>query len=70
VPERGTGTSNLASTLAARGLDFALVFRWVFAAAAVLLVLGLIGLIIMEERPLRGPTSAAAVTPPAPPSAV
>jgi EmrB/QacA subfamily drug resistance transporter len=70
VPERGTGTSNLASTLAARGLDFALVFRWVFAAAAVLLVLGLICLIIMEERPLRGPATAANVTPPAPPSGV
>jgi hypothetical protein len=67
VPERGTGVSNLASTLSALGVDFALVFRWVFAAAAALLVAGLICLLIMEERPLRGPATTAKVTPPAPP---
>jgi sugar phosphate permease len=70
APERGTGASNLASTLSALGIDFALVFRWVFAAAAAFLVLGLVCLLIMEERPLRGPAKAAPVTPPTPPSAV
>jgi EmrB/QacA subfamily drug resistance transporter len=70
TPERGAGASNLAAQVGALDINFALVFRWVFAAAAVLLALGLISLLIMEERPLRGPAKAASVPPPAPPSAV
>lgn len=45
---------------AGRGTDFAEVFRWVFAAAGLLLCAGLALLIAMDERPLRG---AAAPTP-------
>jgi EmrB/QacA subfamily drug resistance transporter len=37
------------------GADFALLFRWVFAAGAILLALGLIAVLVIEERPLRGP---------------
>ena len=66
APERGVGASNLANALSALGIDFALVFRWVFAAAAAFLAAGLISLVIMEERPLRGPATAATVTPPVP----
>jgi EmrB/QacA subfamily drug resistance transporter len=66
APERGAGATNLAAAVSASGVDFALVFRWVFAAAAGLLAAGLLSLIIMEERPLRGPTVAGAVAPPAP----
>ena len=54
------------------GADFALLFRWVFAAGAVFLALGLIAVLVIEERPLRGPRQDArsdarsdAVTPPA-----
>jgi EmrB/QacA subfamily drug resistance transporter len=36
--------------------DFTAVFRWVFAAGAVFLALGLIAVVAIEERPLRGPT--------------
>jgi hypothetical protein len=36
------------------GGDLAMVFRWVFVAAACCLTLGLACLLVMEERPLRG----------------
>jgi hypothetical protein len=36
------------------GIDLAGAFRWVFVCGAVFLVLSLIALLIMEERPLRG----------------
>ncbi len=39
--------------------DLAGVFKWVFAAAACCLAIGLLCLIIMEERPLRGRQQAA-----------
>jgi hypothetical protein len=35
-------------------------FRWVFAAAAIFLALALAAILLMEERPLRGPASARA----------
>ena len=38
-----------------RRADFAAVFRFVFAAGAVFLALGLIAVVAIEERPLRGP---------------
>jgi hypothetical protein len=43
----------------AAGGDFnmARVFRWVFAAADILLALALAAVLLMEERPLRGPAS-------------
>jgi hypothetical protein len=42
------------------GFDFAATFRWVFAAAEAFLVASLVTLILMEERPLRGPEQNAA----------
>ena len=40
--------------------DFAQLFRWVFVAAAVFLALGLVAVLAIEERPLRGPAKGAA----------
>jgi EmrB/QacA subfamily drug resistance transporter len=37
------------------GADFALLFRWLFVAGAVFLALGLVAVLAIEERPLRGP---------------
>ena len=39
----------------ARGLDFAAVFGWLFASAAVFLAAGFVAVLAIEERPLRGP---------------
>ena len=47
---------------AAARADFAELFRWMFAAGAGFLVLGLIAVMAIEERPWRGPQRAA--TPP------
>jgi MFS family permease len=43
------------------GADFAELFRWVFAAGAVFLLAGLIAVLLIEEKPLRGRTEAAGV---------
>jgi EmrB/QacA subfamily drug resistance transporter len=37
------------------GADFASVFRWMFVAAAVFLVAGFAAMLVIEEKPLRGP---------------
>ncbi len=37
------------------GADFSLLFRWLFAAGAVFLAAGLVAVLVIEERPLRGP---------------
>jgi len=37
------------------GADFAQVFRWLFAAGAALLAAGLVAVMLVEERPFRGP---------------
>ena len=58
APERGTSVSMLAASVSAQGFDVADVFRWVFLAALIFLVGSLLGLIAMEERPLRGASSA------------
>ncbi len=55
TPERGRGTDVLIAAAGARGIDIAHVFSFVFAAAGIFLGLALTALIIMEERPLRGP---------------
>jgi len=39
------------------GADMASVFRWMFAAGAGFLALGLVAVLAIEERPLRGPPS-------------
>jgi sugar phosphate permease len=68
VPERGTGVEFLVEAAGAGGIDMAGVFRWVFAASDIFLGLALVAVLLMEERPLRGPASAAApVSPEAPP---
>jgi EmrB/QacA subfamily drug resistance transporter len=46
----------LAAAVGPSGSDLALVFRWVFFAAAGCLTVGLACLLAMEERPLRGRT--------------
>lgn len=45
---------NLASTFTAAGLDIGSVFRWVFIAAMAGILVSVISLSVMEERPLRG----------------
>jgi MFS family permease len=42
------------ATAEAGGIDLSGAFRWVFVCGAVFLMLSLIALLIMEERPLRG----------------
>ncbi|HUI97871.1 MAG TPA: MDR family MFS transporter [Xanthobacteraceae bacterium] len=51
--DRGRGAEALIAAGTAAG-DAADVFRWVFAAAAAFLALGLVALIRLPERPLRG----------------
>jgi sugar phosphate permease len=53
VPDAARGAQALISAGVAAG-DAAHVFRWVFAAAAAFLAVGLIALIRLPERPLRG----------------
>ena len=45
---------NLAGTFAAAGLDIGSVFRWVFIAAMAGILVSVVSLAVMEERPLRG----------------
>ena len=69
MPERGTGVELLVETAGAAGIDMAAVFRFVFVAADIFLLAALAAVLLMEERPLRGPaTSAPAVAPEAPPA--
>jgi EmrB/QacA subfamily drug resistance transporter len=53
--ERGGSAAAVVANVASSGFDFASVFRWVFIAAEAFLVASLATLILMEERPLRGP---------------
>ena len=55
MPERGAGS--LGAFAATLGVDLAEVFRWVFAAAALVLVLAFVAIVLMEERPLRSTTT-------------
>jgi MFS family permease len=68
TPERGTGVELLVETARAAGLDIAVLFRFVFVAVDAFLVAALAAVLLMEERPLRGPASgpASADAPPAP----
>jgi EmrB/QacA subfamily drug resistance transporter len=56
--ERGGSAAAAAAKLGNLEFDFAGVFRWVFAAAEGFLAASLVTLILMEERPLRGPEQA------------
>jgi EmrB/QacA subfamily drug resistance transporter len=54
----GPGAVTLEKLSGAGGAaDFAILFRWVFAAAAVFLTAAFIAVLVIEEKPLRGPTS-------------
>jgi MFS family permease len=64
------GIETLASAAQNSGLDLADAFRWVFAAAAAILAIGLLFLILMEERPLRTSMPTHAVPDPAAPASV
>jgi len=65
--ERGGSAVAVAGNVGNLGFDFAATFRWVFAAAEAFLVASLVTLILMEERPLRGPEQSVAGPPPYPP---
>jgi EmrB/QacA subfamily drug resistance transporter len=61
----GARTLDQLSGPGARSAEFASLFRFVFAAAAVLLAAAFLAVLAIEERPLRGPNNAL-VRPPAP----
>jgi EmrB/QacA subfamily drug resistance transporter len=48
------------------GTDFTGLFRWVFAAGGAFLAAGLIAVLVIEEKPLRGAAKDAIATPPTP----
>jgi EmrB/QacA subfamily drug resistance transporter len=56
TPQRGHGADLLIEAAGAAGTDLAHVFGWVFAVAGGFLVVSLVALVAMEERPLRGPS--------------
>ena len=70
APERGAGVELMAQSVGAGGLDVAGIFGLVFVAADAFLVLALLAIVLMEERPLRGPAAqsppVSAEPPPAP----
>jgi MFS family permease len=70
APERGTGVELMVETASAAGIDIAMVFRFVFLAADGFLLAALAAVLLMEERPLRGPATrsppASTEAPPAP----
>jgi MFS family permease len=69
TPERGIGVELLVATAGAAGVDVAAVFRFAFAAADIFVVAALVAMLLMEERPLRGPAAGAQpVSPEAPPA--
>ena len=70
TPQRGgAGVELLVSRAGAAGIDLAETFRWMFVAAFAFAVLALIALILLEERPLRGPATDVPATRSAPQSA-
>lgn len=54
---RGLTLEMLMGGAAKGGADFAMLFRTVFIAGAVFLAVGLVALLAIEERPLRGPST-------------
>jgi EmrB/QacA subfamily drug resistance transporter len=68
TPHRG-GASAVQATMNAASADAANVFRYVFIASLIFLVLSLIALAMMEERPLGGPPTSADAAPPNSPPA-
>jgi EmrB/QacA subfamily drug resistance transporter len=68
TPKRGTGVELLVETAGAAGIDMAAVFRFVFVATDIFLVAALAAVLLMEERPLRGPATAPLASPETPPA--
>ena len=70
TPERSAGVELLVETAKAAGMDIAMVFRFVFLAADAFVLAAFIAVLLMEERPLRGPATrpsrASTEAPPAP----
>jgi EmrB/QacA subfamily drug resistance transporter len=60
---RGGNAAAVAANVGGLGFDFAAVFHWVFVAAEAFLVASLLTLMLMEERPLRGPEQATTAKP-------
>ena len=58
VPERGGGVEVLAAAAGTAGIDMTAVFRWLFVAADIFLLLALVALLRLEERELHGPATA------------
>jgi EmrB/QacA subfamily drug resistance transporter len=55
--ERGRSADVAVEAANALGSDVTHVFGWMFATAGLFLVIGLVALLAMEERPLRGPAA-------------
>ncbi len=51
----GAAASAITAQLEMPGADIASVFRWVFLAGEIFLAMALVGVLRLEERPLRGP---------------
>jgi MFS family permease len=70
TPERSTGVELLVESASPAGIDIAMVFRFVFLAADAFVLAAFIAVLLMEERPLRGPATtpsrASTEAPPAP----
>jgi Na+/melibiose symporter-like transporter len=62
APDRA-GVKVVAPGAAASGLELGFTFRWVFAVNALFLAIGIVAILLMEERPLRGPGDPVAVAP-------
>jgi Na+/melibiose symporter-like transporter len=60
TPQRA---SVLTPAAAASGLELGFTFRWVFAVNALFLAIGIVAILLMEERPLRGPGDPVAIPP-------
>lgn len=56
---KGLTLEMLMGGAAKSGADFAMLFRTVFTAGAVFLAVGLVAMLLIEERPLRGPSTRA-----------
>jgi MFS family permease len=63
APQRGSHAESLLTGVGATVTDFANMFRWVFASAAIALFVGLLALILMRELPLRGRGEVAGAAP-------
>jgi EmrB/QacA subfamily drug resistance transporter len=68
TPERGIGADLVVASAGAAGVDAVAVFRLVFLAANIFLALALCAVLLLEERPLRGPAQAPSAAPEPPPA--